>query len=308
LYKKLLLSFLLLWSNLVFSASYPTYLGWPPGGPVDLSFRKFAEALATVDVNLSPTYKVGAGGTIAIKDFITSDANTLLWSSSGNIIVNNVIATNYSNTLADYRPVVLTSRTVPTLVLSSKSNKISKLSELFQPGCNKRLVVGVSSPTFILLGEILAKTSTCQVVLIKYAGEPATLPDLASGSIDLAWLLANTAQIARDSQNSKIIATSAAADDKHWGQYPKIVDYIPGVEIYTFFGLFASRKLTDENFSQLTLMIKKVWDQPEIRKKHVLNDGSVPQNVYGKDFEKLIIQQITSLRFVTKKLNLIESK
>lgn len=302
------LSLLLLLASVAAVAApteYNVVIGYPPGGETDTSLRQFQSVVESGgEIKLNIDYKVGAGGMVAMKYFLSSnDTRLLLWTGSGLSVANEILKKNPEFTSKDFRPVVMTESTPFGIIRSPKSNKINSLDELYAPGCDKRVIISASSPTHEIIGKIIEKTSTCKVSMIMYQGDAAALADNLNGSIDVVigtWTVGKTIL----DQGGTVLATTASPKDPEWKQYPTLSRKVPGAVVYTNFGLLANKNMTNTQLENIIVPIKATWGNPAARKKYTKAAFGIAQReLYGKDFQHAITTDIDNLKKLAQQLN-----
>lgn len=302
----LIIIFLLL-SNLAKSQEkYNTIIGFPAGGGTDASFQSFANYISKSKnkIEFKPNYIIGASGLLGMKAFFDSiDEKQLVWVGSGVSIGNSVLYKNPEYNVDDIKPIILTQNTPLLIVKSPRSNKINDLSELFEENCNKRIVISVSGIMHEIAGLIIKKTSKCDVALIMYKGDTDPLTDLSNGSIDLALIPYLTAEIILQ-QQGKIIGTTASLDDNNWNGYKSLSLFVNGANIYLEYGLWATKKMSDNDYKKLISNIKTEWSNKEQRKNNLkLEKGYYAKEMYGEEYHIFLKKSITDLRRLAEKLN-----
>jgi len=293
-------------TNAISKEKYNTIQGYPAGGGTDSSFQSFSNYITKESGTVfDPNYIVGASGLVSMKHFFSStDPNQLTWVGSGLSIGNFVIYKQPNYNLEDIRPVVLSMNTPLLFVKSPKSSKINSFSELFEKGCNKRIVVSVSGLMHNFVGKILQKTSSCTIVLSIYKGDSAPITDILNGSVDIGILPLLTSQTIVE-QKGKILASTASINDADWKQYVNFSKFVPGANIYLEYGLWASKKMSDEKYKSLIDTIKKEWSNKEKRdKKVILPIGYKAKELYGEDYEKFLKENVNDLKKLAIKLNI----
>lgn len=284
---------------------YNVVIGYPPGGETDSTLRQFQSVVESGnEIKLNIDYKVGAGGMVAMKYFLSSnDTRLLLWTGSGLSAANEIIKKNPEFTSKDFRPVVMTESAPFGIIRSPKSNKINSVDELYAPGCDKRVIISATSPTHEIVGRIIEKTSTCKISIIMYQGDSSALADNLNGSIDViigTWTMGKTIL----DQGGIVLATTASPRDPEWKHYTTLSRKVPGAIVYTNFGMLANKNMTNTQLENIIVPIKATWGDPAVRKKYTKPSFGITQReLYGKDFQHAITSDIDNLKKLAQQLN-----
>lgn len=305
MFRKFLLAAALVCSTFTAQANteFKVLIGQPQSGGVAMNLQHLSTIAKYNNLELTPVHKVGAAGAIAMKEFLeTTDPKQLMYGGTGTIVSKEVVFKKvpaYSS--SDYRSVILTSKVPLMLVTPAASNKIQSFDELFRPGCNKRVNVAIGGFTHELFARLLAKHSTCEIVVLVYPSEPGSMADSAAGVIDIAV----TTTDVLTKLGGKMIASTASPKDLRYNVQPTFSKYIPDSEFYLFYGLLASKHMDNTMLNNLIVEIKKAWEVQEYQKKHPIADGlSEVQFVYGAEFDKEIVRTTRMLRSISEKLDL----
>jgi tripartite-type tricarboxylate transporter receptor subunit TctC len=179
--KKLFLLLFLVVTNHSFANTWPTrpvkfIVSGQAGGSVDTVIRIIQKSLTDeLGQQLIVEYKPGANGKIAAAHVanIHDDHTVLL--TAGELAINSIITPNGSHNIKNFKPVTIIAKS-PTVLISKNKNLVQDILEA------RDLNYGYAgNSTSYLLLRHLKPTWTA----VPYAGAPAMLLGVASGTVDI---------------------------------------------------------------------------------------------------------------------------
>ena len=220
---------------------------WPAGGPSDISARPLAKGLQDI---LGKTFvienKPGAGGNIGADMAAKSapDGYTLLLSSSGPIVINPYIYRKMPyDPKKDLAPVTNVLR-VPLVLTVHPSVPVTNLKELLahikaQGGKFTWASAGNGTAQH-MTGELFRTAAALDMVHVPYKGTAPAITDLLGGHVPM--MFDSTVAIVPHIKSGKVRAI-AVSGTRRSPQLPDVPTFaeagLPGVEAYTWYGLFA---------------------------------------------------------------------
>lgn len=282
------------------------------GGTADIIARLAAEHLQK---KLGQPFVVenigGGGGVSGVEKVVKSapDGYTLVLASTSNLAVHPTLygAKFPYQTLRDLKPITQVSvvpnvlvinpskipaRTVPDLITYLKANpdKVSFGS------------AGVGT-TQHLAGELFMQRTGVKMVHIPYRGSSAMLPDLLSGSVELAF--DNVPLLLPQVKSGKLLALAVAtpkreAFDK---DMPTVAEFVPGFEATAWHGFLAPAATPDAVVEKLSSEFQAFMKAPETVKK-MQELGMTPMSTTPAEFTDLIKSMTAQWKEVIEKGNI----
>jgi tripartite-type tricarboxylate transporter receptor subunit TctC len=212
---------LFLWTGIV-QASTTNYvwIGYPNGN-LDIQCRTIWNAYdLKYGTNTVFFVKPGADGIIAIQDMLNfSSDRKFVCAGSGEVVSNSMIHPN-DNSIDRIEPLLQT--VVNSMVwYVPNNNKSQTFPELiaYLKNLNRPINVGVYFSTQRGISYYLEKTYDLKINLINYRTGSQMYPDLASGTLDLAFDSGGAIDIAQDTKKFRIAGYLAIVD------YERLKDY-----------------------------------------------------------------------------------
>ncbi|KRE07153.1 MFS transporter [Bosea sp. Root381] len=282
------------------------------GGTADIIARLAAEHLHK---KLGQPFVVenigGGGGVSGVEKVVKSapDGYTLVLASTSNLAVHPTLygAKFPYQTLRDLKPITQVSvvpnvlvinpskipaRTVPDLITYLKANpdKVSFGS------------AGVGT-TQHLAGELFMQRTGVKMVHIPYRGSSAMLPDLLSGSVELAF--DNVPLLLPQVKSGKLLALAVATPEREAfdKDMPTVAEFVPGFEATAWHGFLAPAATPDAVVEKLSTEIQAFMKAPETVKK-MQELGMTPISTTPAQFTDLIKSMTVQWKEVIEKGNI----
>lgn len=283
---------------------------FPPGTNTDAVARIVAQKLQqnwgqpTIVEN-----KAGAGGAIG-SDFVAKakpDGHTLLLTSSSTHVVAPVLrkALPYDAN-KDFVP-IMTFTTSPNVVVVTKSLPVSTLAQFIDytrahPGTS--FASSGNGTGYHIAGELFASTVGAQMLHVPYRGAAPAMNDLLGGQVQA--MFDSPGSVAPNHESGKVRAL-AVMGGKRWPTLPEVPTTVelgyPQLQFATWLGLYAPAGTPPAVIDRITQILKTELNKPGMNEQF-MQMGSQMNLVYGKDFERLMLDGQASLRAMRKSGNL----
>ena len=276
-------------------ASWPTkpvriMVGASAGGGTDIIARMLGEKYqAAFGQPFVVENRPGAGNTIAaeVTARAPADGHTILVATnSAQAIAPHMMKLAF-DPIRDLAPVALIV-VVPNIVAVSPSVKATNITELIaeikaQPGGFSCGSSGIGS-TQHLACEACAMATGTKIVHIPYKGSAPVLTDLAGGQIQLDFDTTSSAMSFVKAGRIKALAVMTPKRSPELPDLPTLAEAgVPGVEMSTWYGLFATAGTPREVLARLYAETMKALAMPDVRKK--LQDlGGEPGTLTAEQF------------------------
>jgi tripartite-type tricarboxylate transporter receptor subunit TctC len=276
--------------------SFPTkpvtiVVPFPPGGALDIVARGLAEQMRTdLGQQVLVDNRAGAGGTVGSAHVARSapDGYTILL---GSVATHAIAAGLYPklpyDPIADFAPITqLTSS--PLVLTVSPQLKAANVAELValakaQPGKINYASTGNGTAVHIA-GEAFRKAAGIDVLHVPYKGGPQATTALLSG--EAGYMLANPQLVMGFIQGDKLraLAVTGPARIEALPSVPTLKEAgVPGVEITTWFGLWAPKGTPQPVIDRLNASARKALASAEV-KRQLATQGDAPVGSSVTDF------------------------
>lgn len=283
---------------------------FPPGTNTDTVARILAQKLqqnwgqATIVEN-----KAGAGGAIG-SDYVAKarpDGHTLLLTSSSTHVVAPVLrkALPYDAN-KDFVP-IMTVTLSPNVVVVTKSLPVTTLQQFIDytkahPGTT--FASSGNGTGYHLAGELFASTVGAQMLHVPYKGAAPAMNDLMGGQVQA--MFDSPGSVAPNHSAGKVRAL-AVMGAQRWPTLPEVPTTVelgyPQLQFATWLGLYAPASTPPAVIDRITQILRTELGKPGMSEQF-MQMGSRLNLVYGKDFEKLMLDGQASLRAMVKSGNL----
>jgi tripartite-type tricarboxylate transporter receptor subunit TctC len=260
------------------AADYPTHpvrwvVGFPPGGPNDITGRIMAEALSQrMHQPFVVENRPGAAGNVATEMVATSapDGYTVMELAT----VNAINASLYDKLNYDFvRDIVLVAGIAqgPAVVLVNPNVPAKTLPEFIayakaNPGRVNMGSAGSGTPQQAI-GEMFKMTAGVDMVHVPYHGSAPELADLIAGHVQVAFEpIQSTVGYIKGGMLRPLAVTTAKRSDA-FPELPTVGEFIPGFEARTWQGLGAPKSLPAEILNSLNGQVVAALADPAIKTK-----------------------------------------
>ncbi len=264
-----------------------------PGGNLDLLARIVAEKLqAAWGQQVIVESRAGANTMLATASVAKSPADglTALFTISG-FVQNLVLRNDAPYKASDLAPVSLVA-SFPIVLAANAALPANNLAELVRLAKDKPRSLtygsyGVGSGAHII-GEGLNRAAGIEILHIPYKGEAATLPDLLSGQIQLAY--GSTGFFARQMSTGRIKLV-AVASPQRLKEFPNLPTFseagFADVNLPGWGGLFLPAGTPAPVLDRWVQEVRRIVAMPDVQKR-ILDMGFEPVGSSGSEFAQLI--------------------
>ncbi|MGE4339349.1 MAG: Bug family tripartite tricarboxylate transporter substrate binding protein [Pigmentiphaga sp.] len=287
-------------------------VGFPAGGGTDALARTLADKLtARTGANVIVENRVGASGTIAA-NYVSKaapDGSILLVSPVTLLTAPHTMDPN-SRGIEDVTKelVPVAQITEGTLVLAVNSNTgIKNIQELVtylkaNPGTAYG-TAGNGTPMHIA-GELFKNSANVDISHVPYKGSAPMVTDLVAGHIKMGFVDISTARPFLESGRIAAIGALHKERSKMLPDVPTISEQgVPGVELTTWFGVFAPNHTPQSVANKLNREIVAALDSPDVVEKF-RNLGEVLVDEDAGSFRKTVLQDYQRYGDIVKQFNI----
>jgi tripartite-type tricarboxylate transporter receptor subunit TctC len=240
-------------------------------GP-DLVARLFGPAITDVlgqQVVVEP--RPGAGGLIAQQAVAAAppDGYTLLLASAS-YTINTALQTSPLDMRKDFTPVALAT-TSPFVLVVHPSVPARTVAELIalakaKPGQLNYASAGIGTPPH-LAGELFKSMAGVDIVHVPFREANAALNAVISGSVQMMFSIATTAQSQIAAGTVRGLGVTTAEATRLVPGVPPIADVLPGYDVTGWNGLVAPRGTPAAIVDKLNAALQRGLDDKELREK-----------------------------------------
>jgi tripartite-type tricarboxylate transporter receptor subunit TctC len=286
------------WSRIAGAQSYPIrpvrwVVGFPPGGPNDITARIMAEFLSErLHQQFAVENRPGAASNIATESVARSrpDGYTVIELAT----VNAINASLYENLNYDLtRDIVLVAgigqgpavmevnpkvpaRTVPEFIAYAKAN----------PGKINMGSAGIGSPHHVI-GELFEMMTGVNMMHVPYQGAAPELTDLIAGQVQVSFdpIQGSIGYIKSGMLRPLAVTTTTRADALP--NVPTVDEFVPGFEARTWQGLGAPAGTPAQITEILNNEVNEVLADPRL-KERFLDLGITPMPMRPSECQRFI--------------------
>jgi tripartite-type tricarboxylate transporter receptor subunit TctC len=286
------------WSRIAGAQSYPIrpvrwVVGFPPGGPNDITARIMAEFLSErLHQQFAVENRPGAASNIATESVARSrpDGYTVIELAT----VNAINASLYENLNYDLtRDIVLVAgigqgpavmevnpkvpaRTVPEFIAYAKAN----------PGKINMGSAGIGSPHHVI-GELFEMMTGVNMMHVPYQGAAPELADLIAGQVQVSFdpIQGSIGYIKSGMLRPLAVTTTTRADALP--NVPTVDEFVPGFEARTWQGLGAPAGTPAQITEILNNEVNEVLADPRL-KERFLDLGITPMPMRPSECQRFI--------------------
>jgi tripartite-type tricarboxylate transporter receptor subunit TctC len=289
---------------------YPTrpvrwIVGFPPGGPNDITARLMAEQLSTrLHQSFVVENRPGASSNVATEMVAKSppDGYTIMELAT----VNSINASLYDNLNYDFlRDIVVVAgiafgpaamlvnpavpaRSVPEFIAYAKAN----------PGKINMGSAGSGTPQQII-GEMFKMMTGVDMVHVPYHGSAPELTDLIGGHVQIAFEPIQSCLGYIKAGTLRALAVSTAARAKALPDVPTLGEFIPGFEARTWQGLGAPKHLPAEIVEVLNKEVNAALTEPVLQAR-LADLGIAPMPMSPAECQAFITAEVAKWAKVIK--------
>lgn len=247
---------------------------YPPGGPTDIVGRIVGQALAErVRQPVTIENRPGASGMIGADAVAKSapDGYTLLINVSGQLVNPALFAKMSHDPLKDFQPITNLAMTPIQLIVGADSpvRSVEDLVRLVRSQPGKHTFASSSNGTpGHLAGELFKSVAKLDVVHVPYKGSAPALTDVIGGQVTFMFdSMPSSISLVRGGKLRSLAVTSPHRVDV----LPDVPTFAelnyPGINLTTWYGLWAPAKLPPKLTARIYAEVKEVLAQPDVRKR-----------------------------------------
>jgi tripartite-type tricarboxylate transporter receptor subunit TctC len=268
-----------------FAQSYPSKVirivtPAPPGGSGDNYARLLARELqSTWERGVIVDNRPGATGVIAtqIVRQAQADGYTLLFTANSQHVVSPLLRNPRPfDAVADFTPVSMVVK-FPQFLVVNPALPVHSVRELIayakaNPGRLRYASVGTGSNSH-LAGELFNAAAGIDTIHVPYKGAAPSQLAVVSGEAHFRFDNVGTSYPLGQSGKLRGLAVTAARRSPAAPEIPTMAEAgVPGIEVYTWLGLFAPAQLPPNVLAKLSGEVLRVISSPQFAKR-AANDG-----------------------------------
>ncbi len=289
------------------------YVGFPPGGPTDLTARLIVPKLAErLGQPVILDNRSGAGGAIGV-DLVaksTPDGYSIGIGASGSLTVNVALQPHLPyHPLRDLAPITMAVK-IPLILVANPSFPAKDLKELIaiarsKPGALSFGSGGGTGGGMHLAGVLLSRTAGIDLVHIPYKGSSPAALDLIGGQIPLAIIDVASTRAAIRAGKLKALGTLGSARSQLSPDVPTIAESgLSGFVAESWIGIIAPAHTPREIVSRLNSHLAAILASPDTREK-LLAAGVEPSPSSPEEFAEVIRSEIARWTKLVKEANIV---
>jgi len=263
-------------------------VGFPPGGPTDLVARLAAQHLSEkLGQQVVTDNRPGAGGSVAgiLMAKAAPDGHTLFTASNGEIAISpNLYKKMAYDPAKDLAPVsrIGSSQLVLLVHPAVPAQSVKELVALAKakPGAINFASSGVGS-TAQLSAELFKTLAAIDIVHVPYKGAGPALADLMGGQVHMLITGFSAALVHIKSGKLRALGVTGATRVKAMPELPTIGETVPGYQMNSWYGLFATVgtpvPIINRLQSEIAAMVKRQDMSDRFISLGLEADASTPQ-------------------------------
>jgi tripartite-type tricarboxylate transporter receptor subunit TctC len=263
--------------------------GQPPGGATDFFARMVAQKLT--ETWMQPVvieHRPGASGSIAVELTVKSppDGHTLVFATSGQIVMNPHLMKLGYDPLVDLAPVAFLVHTC-MLLITHPSVPARDARELIalakaQPGRLNVASGGTGASTHLAAELFLSLTGT-RMTHIPYKGAGPSVLAVVTGDADLTFGSVPATLTQAKAGRVRALGVSTTKRTPAWPELPTLAESgAPGYEMTSWYAFFGPSALPKDLVSRLHADIGRVAVQPDFQERLVRE---------GADYEAMTLER-----------------
>ncbi|HEY4373871.1 MAG TPA: tripartite tricarboxylate transporter substrate binding protein [Burkholderiales bacterium] len=300
-------------TSTVSAQSWPTrpihiYVGFPPGGGVDLMARAINVELGQrLGQSVVIDNRPGSGGNIAALQAAKADADgtTLLVSAISSLAIGASIYKNLQyDVLKDLTPVAVIG-SVPNVLVINQNVKASNVKELIalakaHPGTLHFGSAG-NGTTVHMAGELFKLMAGIDMQHVPYKGAAPAMSDLLGGQVEMMFDFLSAAQPHIKSGKLRALGVTSAARSPAMPNVPTIAEAgLPGYAVLGSFGVMAPSATPAAVLDKLNAEIGTVVASPAVRAR-LLAQAATPEAMSRAQLQSVLKSETAKWADVVKK-------
>ncbi|RPI44531.1 MAG: tripartite tricarboxylate transporter substrate binding protein [Betaproteobacteria bacterium] len=290
---------------------YPTkpvrmLVGFPPGGPTDLTARLAAQHLSeALGQQVIVDNRPGAGGTVSMTSLTQAppDGYTLALGSNGEMAISPNLRPNLAyDPVKSVAPISRIGASQLVLVvhpsLPVKTVKALIALAKARPGAVNFASAGVGS-TAQLASELLKHTAAIDIVHIPYKGAGPALTELMGGQVQMLITGFSGAAPHVKAGRLRALGVTGAKRMVAMPELPTIGETVPGYEVTSWYGIVAPAGTPQAVVGRLHRELAAMTKKPEIAAR-LVSLGIEPEGSSPEEFAAQIRTEIAKWAKVIK--------
>ena len=250
--------------------------GQPPGGATDFFARMVAQKLnETWKQPVIIEHRPGASGSIAVDLTVKSppDGHTLVFVTSGQIVMNPHLMKLGYDPLVDLAPVAFLVHTCMLLVThpsvpARNARELIALAKA-QPG-KLNVGSGGTGATTHLAAELFMSQTGLRLTHVPFKGAGPAILGLVTGEIDLTFGSVPATLTQAKAGRVRALGVSTAKRTQAWPELPTLAETgAPGFEMSSWYAFYGPPALPKDIVSRLHTDIGRVAVQPDFQERLV---------------------------------------
>lgn len=258
------------------------WVGFPPGGSVDVVARILAERMrTTLDQNVIVDNKPGAGGRIILGDLkrATADGNTLVLAPSGALVIFPWLYKNLGyDPMKDFSPIarVTTFDFAVTAGPGAPAGDLKSVMTWLKANPTKANFATSGAGTVPhFAGILLSNEVGIPFTHVAYKGGAPAAQDLLAGQIPLMVDTASETIEHHRAGKLKILAVTGEARSSALPEVPTLKELGINVVADAFFGLYGPANMAPDRVQKISDAMAQALNNPEVQAR-IRGFGLVP--------------------------------
>jgi len=268
--------------------------GQPPGGATDFFARMVAQKLnETWKQSVIIEHRPGASGSIAVELTVKSppDGHTLVFVTSGQIVMNPHLMKLSYDPLVDLAPVAFLVHTC-MLLITHPSVPAKNARELIalakaQPG-KLNVASGGTGASTHLAAELFMSLTGARLTHIPFKGAGPSVLAVVTGDIDLTFGSLPATMGQAKAGRTRALGVSTAKRSQAWPELPTLAESgVPGFEMTSWYAFFGPAALPKDLIARIRADIGRVAAQPDFQER-LLREGAEHEAMTNERFAQFI--------------------
>lgn len=281
---------------------------YPAGGPTDTVARAIVPALAEeLGRAVVVENRAGASGTIGANVVAKAppDGSSLVLNTSIHAILPHLMKLPYDS-IKDFTPLAAVN-TIPFILVVNKDLPVRSVSDLVvyakaHPG-KLNFASNSSGSASHLAAEQFKKVAGIDITHVPYKGSAPAITDLIGGQVQMMFEQGPSVQSFLKSGQLRALAVTSAQRVRNFPELPTLAESgYPGFDYKNWQGIWGPPNLPRDVADTLVAALRRTLQRPAVRQR-LLDLGTEPADIYGRDFQQFVEQQQTYLGSIVKFAN-----
>jgi tripartite-type tricarboxylate transporter receptor subunit TctC len=284
-------------------------VSFPPGGPLDVMARLYAQRMSAVFGQMIVDNKPGAGGTLAGREAAraTPDGYTLMFGSSASLAIGPALYKDYGyDPVKSFAPIAMFS-SVPYVMIGATNAPFKTVPELLayakqHPGTLNFGVPNGAPPH--MLAEMFKMSTKADIQIVPYRGASTLITDMLAGRIHAGF---ETTSVMFGHLHDGKIRGLAVLRDARIAEIPDVPTMVEsgvtGVEGSSWSGVLAPAGTPPEIIARLTAETHAALRAPEVADKLKLM-AAEPRITTAEEFGTFIASEYRRIGAIMRAANI----